>query len=497
MTVQRAEMRRRLWTTVLELTLQSSIDAGGPPMLALADFDAKPPSNLDDTELTDEQWVAASAAAADGDAGASAATASSSSTLAPPRFTDASLQRTLAESFPIRLAVARAVNNHCAPLSYEETLRLSTRLTGACRALSRRVSQILSSGAASPHATPTLFHARYVEFLALRFQLALHLPFLTRALKDPAYYYSGKASVDTALTLCGHLGLEAEAAPGSWVRDVDLDRLAVNGCGLWRIVPTQCFAAITMELIAHYQAEHYCAAAPTSPLASSPAGFATADDGEGGIRSPPGGGGVPPALLLPTTPPSGIAHKRAVLDAALAMTQRRIRSGETNVKVYALHYGLVHLVRAAERAVFGGPELDEYLMGLTLGALQNVYDTMGDAVRAMGLVEDDAAGSGGSSSHAGPSSSLPGGAPSTSSASTTSPFPFSAFSSAPTPAGAGPDAGGGGFFTAGVHEEARDRPERVWGLDDGVGGLDVVDLNFDWEDISNFMMPRVWLHPGQ
>lgn len=52
-TVLRAEMRRRVWATILEINLQSSIDAGGPPLLSLADYDTAPPANLNDEDLTD------------------------------------------------------------------------------------------------------------------------------------------------------------------------------------------------------------------------------------------------------------------------------------------------------------------------------------------------------------------------------------------------------------------------------------------------------------
>ncbi|KAH8203722.1 hypothetical protein TruAng_002135 [Truncatella angustata] len=48
------EIRRRLWNTILEIAVQSSIDSGGPPMISLTDFDTEPPDNLDDMHLTTE-----------------------------------------------------------------------------------------------------------------------------------------------------------------------------------------------------------------------------------------------------------------------------------------------------------------------------------------------------------------------------------------------------------------------------------------------------------
>ncbi|ERT03438.1 uncharacterized protein SPSK_08313 [Sporothrix schenckii 1099-18] len=57
-----AEMRRRLWNTILELVVASSLDAGGPVMLSMTDFDARSPSNIDD-ETLEESVLAGSTVA--------------------------------------------------------------------------------------------------------------------------------------------------------------------------------------------------------------------------------------------------------------------------------------------------------------------------------------------------------------------------------------------------------------------------------------------------
>ena len=57
MSLLAAEMRRRLWNTILELVVATSIDAGGPVMLSLSDFDARPPENLDDDALEEASIV--------------------------------------------------------------------------------------------------------------------------------------------------------------------------------------------------------------------------------------------------------------------------------------------------------------------------------------------------------------------------------------------------------------------------------------------------------
>ena len=46
-----AEMRQRLWNTILEIALQSSMASGGPLLISMKDFDTEPPENLDDNQL--------------------------------------------------------------------------------------------------------------------------------------------------------------------------------------------------------------------------------------------------------------------------------------------------------------------------------------------------------------------------------------------------------------------------------------------------------------
>jgi hypothetical protein len=51
MSVLQAEVRRRLWGTVLELVVQASLDARMPPRISFDEFDTQLPSNVDDVEI--------------------------------------------------------------------------------------------------------------------------------------------------------------------------------------------------------------------------------------------------------------------------------------------------------------------------------------------------------------------------------------------------------------------------------------------------------------
>ncbi|OJZ83015.1 hypothetical protein ASPFODRAFT_221052 [Aspergillus luchuensis CBS 106.47] len=55
MTPFHAEIRRRLWYTIVELDLQSSISAGMPPTVTLAHSDCRYPLNVHDDELLDQK----------------------------------------------------------------------------------------------------------------------------------------------------------------------------------------------------------------------------------------------------------------------------------------------------------------------------------------------------------------------------------------------------------------------------------------------------------
>lgn len=105
MTQLRAELRRRLWGTILELTLQTSMDSGALPMISLDECDTRLPANCDDEQLIEANESAASSQSA-------------------TKFTDMSIALIFRESFPIRLAIANFLNSLKSKGTYKETLRL-------------------------------------------------------------------------------------------------------------------------------------------------------------------------------------------------------------------------------------------------------------------------------------------------------------------------------------------------------------------------------------
>ncbi|KPM40310.1 hypothetical protein AK830_g6222 [Neonectria ditissima] len=298
MSVYRAEMRRRLWATILELNLQSSYDAGGPPLLCSRDYDTRLPANLNDDQLTD---------VSDGPKQPPPQRSS------PDALTDMSVQLALLRSQPLRLAIIKHVNELRSKDSYPETLRLNSELTKACRGLTEALAALTYAQKQVPRSIITQFHCCFVQLLLYRCFISLHQPMLARAAEDPTVYYSRKVSLDSSLKLAQICNLShpryPSAPPGALDPATAFDRLITNGAGLFRVIPVQTLFSIAMELIKKKEEERDT----LSALASM-----------------------------------GSRELRLVLDAALAWAERRIRSGETNIKGYCFIAACIALADGIE-----------------------------------------------------------------------------------------------------------------------------------------------------
>lgn len=276
------EMRRRLWSTIIELCLQTAADSGGPPLLTMDDFDCLPPLNLDDHDI-------------DPSDGKQEGSLSSYKPKPLDAYTDCSLQIALRGTFAVRLEIVRLLNHFRKNLSYEQTLSLSAELTAACQAIAKRFQGFYRNHNARHRPTP--FQLCLVELLVHRLFLVLHRPFLRRAITNPEHSFSRKISVETSLKLatsCGIPGWTPEGAP-SPAADRDYALLAATGAGTFRSVPYQALLTIGLELLVSLEEE--------SRLAL--------------------GGSVAPRADL-----------YGALRAAQDWTISRIKAGETNVKTY-------------------------------------------------------------------------------------------------------------------------------------------------------------------
>ncbi|KAJ4174662.1 hypothetical protein NW754_005082 [Fusarium falciforme] len=335
MSVYRSEMRRRLWATILELNLQSSYDAGGPPLLSSKHYDTKLPANLNDNQLSDEP------------------DSSRQPTSNPEELTDMSVQLALIKSQPLRLAIIKHVNEFRSKESYPETLRLNSELTKACRTLTETLAALSQAQRRSSRAIFNQFHSALIQMFTYRCFLSLHQPMLARSAEDPTYYYSRKVSLDSSLKLAQICGLATPrypaAPPGALDPTTCFDRLITNGSGVFRIVPVQTLFSIALEFIKKKEEQR---------------------ESLGGM------------------PPMGCSELRTVLTAAQEWSQRRLRSTETNIKGYCFMTAGIALAEAIEVGM-SQEEIDRVVIDAGAKASMRSYELLKEVAEREGVPLDD------------------------------------------------------------------------------------------------------------
>lgn len=237
MSTLHAEHRRRLWATVVELLLQSSMDSGGPLLLSIDDFDCEPPSNVDDSQI-DEQSNAPVVPEPD------------------TKFTESSIQISLAKTFPVRIAIAKLINDFRSSESYSETLRLAGDLTAACQQHSSAIHFWRANSLSDDTpAKPSPFQTKLLSIFTTRFLLSLHLPYALKAKTNQTYYFSRQATLETSLSLLD------PPVPDPQGHN-DYTALQLRGVSLFRDVPIHATVAVALELTTRLNA-------PPSPFPSA------------------------------------------------------------------------------------------------------------------------------------------------------------------------------------------------------------------------------------
>lgn len=224
-----AELRRRLWYAILEYDLLTSFAKGRIPSVRQDEYDCALPS--------------------------------SSSYEGPPASPQISV--ILAEALPLRSRVCHAVNSITLSLDYDEVLRLDAEL----KAFLRRVSSA-ADRAPRPFSA---FQRALSSILSQRAVVALHAPFVTRALHDPKWSYSRARCLETAG------GILSEALS---LLDVDGD--ASGDCGPFATIANICRCEVSNSvfLICH---EMLAQAAERRGLAEHlPSGVGALSGGGGG-----------------------------------------------------------------------------------------------------------------------------------------------------------------------------------------------------------------------
>ncbi|KAJ5909070.1 hypothetical protein N7495_001752 [Penicillium taxi] len=178
MSPSEAEMRRRLWATVLEIAIQSSFESGLPPLISSEGYDCTPPSNLDDADLLGNESLAPQPLTV---------------------FTQSTVSTMLAKTQRIRLRILHLVNAPGTSLTYQDALELAMELHSIINANLTHIQSLTPSSTG-----PTDFHFKILDVCTRRFLLALHTPFAGQPKANPYYYYSRKVRIEAAALLLTH-----------------------------------------------------------------------------------------------------------------------------------------------------------------------------------------------------------------------------------------------------------------------------------------------------
>ncbi|EHK17883.1 uncharacterized protein TRIVIDRAFT_44566 [Trichoderma virens Gv29-8] len=217
MSILQAQLRRRLWATILELVVQSSLDSALPPRISFEEFDTEPPANSNDNEIRE-----------------------SATELKPhtkETFTSTSMQLILLDSLPMRLQILNLLNGLNSELSYLDVLDLSTDILQTCRQWNAFARENKAFGV-------TPFHRNLLDYLLRRFLIPLHCPFANKARMNPLFHYSLKVSIDTATTIV------------SPEPDEGFSNLMAIGGGLFREGIRYATSIISLELLAQAETQY-------------------------------------------------------------------------------------------------------------------------------------------------------------------------------------------------------------------------------------------------
>ncbi|CAP85755.1 Pc20g04260 [Penicillium rubens Wisconsin 54-1255] len=170
------EMRRRLWTTIVELDLQVALDRGMPPSVQSFDYDAAPGMNIYDDEIHEN------------------------STEVPEsrplsEVTDSSFQSILSRSLPLRLQACSLMHSPRISCRYEDIQRLDSELN-------RHLSRIPAWVAPDPNdivaQRKVMLWKGLIETKLCQSLLSVHTPFAIQARRESLFAPSTRTRLDAA-----------------------------------------------------------------------------------------------------------------------------------------------------------------------------------------------------------------------------------------------------------------------------------------------------------
>lgn len=171
----------RLWSTVVELYLASCFESGTPFPTTFEEFDARYPSDMNDSELIGEAACEASNTLGD-------------------RITDTSIHLLLCKSRKLRIQVLRVVNGVGSQTPYEDVVALGNKVRNACTDASTFFSTHFSY-----LGSDEMFHRKYLDMYLRRYILLLHRPFMLASQNDPRFYLSRKMCLESCMITASYV----------------------------------------------------------------------------------------------------------------------------------------------------------------------------------------------------------------------------------------------------------------------------------------------------
>ncbi|KAM0214006.1 hypothetical protein ACHAQD_009040 [Fusarium lateritium] len=169
-----AETRRRLWATMVELSLQHSLDEGLPSSLSPQCFDCQPPLDMTDEEL-ESDYVSGS--------GASRPELES--------LTASTMLVLLSRTQHLRLQCLHLVNSPGASKSYHDSHSLASELISSHTANIKALRHM--------DIKPSEFQLQLLQIYTWQFVRTLHEPFAEQATSSLSFHYSRRMRMEAAV----------------------------------------------------------------------------------------------------------------------------------------------------------------------------------------------------------------------------------------------------------------------------------------------------------
>ncbi|PWY87976.1 hypothetical protein BO94DRAFT_60288 [Aspergillus sclerotioniger CBS 115572] len=170
------EMRRRIWTTIVELDLQVSLERGMPPSIQEADYDTAPALNINDSEIQEDSTELPTAQPLD-------------------VVTDCSFQAVLVQSLPLRLKACALMHSPRISCRYDDILHLDFELN---RHLSKIPVWPTPGMDDFQTAHRVILIRALLENKVGHTLLSIHTPFAIESPKDSLFAPSARARLEVA-----------------------------------------------------------------------------------------------------------------------------------------------------------------------------------------------------------------------------------------------------------------------------------------------------------